>query len=372
MIVGGSTTSLISLLNEFDYTKYDVDLLLNEMGGALDDQIPPEVTVIDNAYLKINKKTISYIWSFGNAYIKSKLHKKRLVRSQLMAKALAKQQLAAKKEYDVAIAYMEFWPSEYVYQKVSAKKKLLWLHCDYKGAGLVGKYDSDMYSNVDAVVTVSEACNNNFKEIFPSAKSMLIHNILSQNTITALADLFDPDEKLYDADFVFVTVARIDFNSKGHDRGIAVFQRMKSLYPHKSFKWLILGDGVHKAELEELIKSSGLKNEIILLGEQTNPHPYVKKADIFFLPSHYEGKPMAITEAQMNGVVPFVTNYASAKGQIRHMEDGLICENNDDAIIEMMGKIFSGEIGLCLLKQEVQKKDYSNRKEIEKIYKLML
>ena len=372
MIVGGSTTSLLSLLNEIDYSQYDVDMLLYEKGGVLDEQIPQKVNILDNTYLTIKKRTTSYTLAFLQSYINSKIHRNTLIRSQLMSRALAENQPMLGKEYDVAIAYLEFWASNYVHQKVNAKRKILWLHCDYKGTGLSPKYDKCMYQNADAVITVSKACEDNFKELFPSVKSVLtIHNILSAKTVSGLANSFEPDEKLYKADFVFVTVARIDFISKGHDRGVNVFQKMKSTHPDKTFKWLIIGDGPDKAKLEELIKNAGLENEIVLLGEMTNPHPYVRKSDIFFLPSRYEGKPMAVTEAQMNGVVPFVTNYASAKGQIRHMKDGFICENSEEAMVEMMNSLFSGEVRLDLLKREVSQTDYSNREEIKRIYRLL-
>lgn len=81
--------------------------------------------------------------------------------------------------------------------------------------------------------------------------------------------------------------------------------------------------------------------------------------------------PWSVTEAQMNGVVPFVTNYASASGQIRHMEDGLVCENNDEALFAMMDRIFSGEIDLEAMKKRIAQTDYSNREEVEKVYKLL-
>lgn len=373
MIVGGSTTSLLSLLNELDYSQYDVDMLLYDKTGVLNEYIPSNVNILDNLYLKKEKKTLSYIMAFIRSYIKSKIHKNPLIRSQLMSKALAKNQPMLEKEYDVAIAYLEFWASNYVHQRVNAKRKILWLHCDYKGTGLDPKYDKYMYQNADAVITVSKACEDNFRELFPSVKSVFtIHNILSGKTISQLACSFEPNEELYKANLVFITVARIDFTSKGHDRGVAVFQKMKELYPDKTFKWLIIGDGSDRARLEEMIRSAGLENEIVLLGEITNPHPYTRKADIFFLPSRYEGKPMAVTEAQMNGLVPFVTNYASAKGQIRHMQDGLICENDDQAIVDMMSRVFAGEIDLDAMKQEVSQTDYSNRDEINKLYELMV
>lgn len=371
MIVGGSTSSLLSLLNEIDYTQYNVDLLLFEKGGVLDNQIPSKVNILDNGFLHINKKRFTYIWAFANAFIKSKINRNHFIRSQLMSKQLASSQPTLPKKYDIAIAYLEFWPSHYVNQRVNAEKKIVWLHCDYKGSGLDPRCDKQMYNNVDAVITVSKACEDNFRELFPKAKTYTIHNILSAKTILGLSNSFEADEGLYDADFNFVTVARIDFTSKGHDRAVNVFKKIKEKYPNKTFKWLIIGDGPNRAQLEDLIEKANLKNEITLLGEMVNPHPYVKKADIFLLPSRYEGKPMAVTEAQMNGVVPFVTDYASAKGQIRNMQDGLICENNDDAIIDMMGRIFSGEINLELMKKEVLQTDYSNYDEITKINKLL-
>ncbi len=372
MIVGGSTTSLLSLLNEFDYARYNVDLLLLEKGGALDSHIPSAVRVLDNSFLRVSKKSISYVWAFAKALLVSQLKGNRLIRSQIMPPKLVEGQPKLEKSYDTAIAYLEFWPSCYVHRNVSAKKKLLWLHCDYKGAGLEPAYDKAMYEKAYAVVTVSEACQKNLEALFPTLRNVVcIHNILSAKTIRSLAETPVGILKAPKADIAFVTVARIDFQSKGHDRGVAVFEKMKAQCPDKSFRWLIIGDGPNRGELEKQIADAGLQNEIILLGECTNPHPYVRQADIFFLPSRYEGKPMAVTEAQMNGVVPFVTNYASAHGQIRHMHDGLICENSDDALFDMMSRIFSGEINIGALKENVQQNDYSNHEEMEHIYNLI-
>ena len=373
MIVGGSTTSLLSLLNELDYSQYDVDLLLLEKGGVLDRQIPSAVNVIDNFYLKINKKTLSYAFAFGKAYLKSMIKKNPLIRSQIMSREMTKKQPILEKQYDVAIAYLEFWPSSYVHANVRATKKILWLHVDYLGAKLDMKYDKKMYMDADAVVVVSKECEQNLRKLLPAKGDIhTIYNILSAKTISGLAQDYSPEEGYCNSAMTFVTVARIVFNHKGHDRGVHAFQKMKERYPDKTFKWLIIGDGPDKAKLEELISEAGLENEIILLGEMTNPHPYVRKSDIFFLPSRYEGKPMSVTEAQMNGIVPFVTDYASAKGQISHMKDGLICENNDQAIIDMMSRVFAGEIDLDSLKKNVSKTDYSNREEIEKLYELMV
>ena len=49
MVVGGSTTSLLSLLNGIDYSKYRVDLLLYDNGGDLQSFINPNVNVLPQA-----------------------------------------------------------------------------------------------------------------------------------------------------------------------------------------------------------------------------------------------------------------------------------------------------------------------------------
>lgn len=41
MVIGGSTTSLLSLLRAFDFSRYEVDLLLFSHQGELQHMIPP-------------------------------------------------------------------------------------------------------------------------------------------------------------------------------------------------------------------------------------------------------------------------------------------------------------------------------------------
>ena len=51
MMIGGSTTSLLSLLNEMDYNKYDVDLICLDNKGALYDMIPK---MVSNLYVALD------------------------------------------------------------------------------------------------------------------------------------------------------------------------------------------------------------------------------------------------------------------------------------------------------------------------------
>ena len=50
MSVGGSATSLLSILGSLDYSKYQVDLSLAFSGGELEGNIPQNVNLLEPAY----------------------------------------------------------------------------------------------------------------------------------------------------------------------------------------------------------------------------------------------------------------------------------------------------------------------------------
>jgi glycosyltransferase involved in cell wall biosynthesis len=53
-----------------------------------------------------------------------------------------------------------------------------------------------------------------------------------------------------------------------------------------------------------------------------------KNTDIFLLPSHFEGLPMALLEGMSFGQVPMVTQVGSMKYVVQHNENGVILEND--------------------------------------------
>ena len=80
---------------------------------------------------------------------------------------------------------------------------------------------------------------------------------------------------------------------------------------------------------------------------------------------------MAVTEAQMLGLVPMVSNYSSAKSQVRHQVDGIIMENNDQAPYEALRDLLDGKYDLPAMKTQVKKTDYSNLEEMQRFYQLI-
>lgn len=381
--IGGSTTSLLSLLNEIDYGKYRVDLLLRGP-GEYDDYIPSQVKVLP--YL-INPATsskltlykffsLTSIYHFIIALFYDKVLKRFNVRSQIMSMDSLRFCRTVDNEYDVAISYIENLPMYYTLSKINAKKHITWIHLDYIGAKLNPKIDRFFLEKADSIVLVSKICKKNFDAIFPefSSRSIVIENLLSQKYIVnrSLEKIEYDLPHVAEKHIRFISVCRIFFQHKGLDRGIYALSRLKNegcLRP--DFVWYIVGAGEDYHKLETMVRDEGLSDVVYLCGAYKNPLPLLKQCDVFFLPSRYEGKPMAVTEAQMLGLLPVVTEYASAHEQAKQYENGIILSNNDIAVYEFLKRIMIDDSIIWELKGKVRYTDYSNIQEYKKVEELI-
>jgi len=80
---------------------------------------------------------------------------------------------------------------------------------------------------------------------------------------------------------------------KGFDMLIQAFDKLEE----NEWKLIILGEGPHREELQNLIDELGLKEKVSLLGMTKNVEKYYKKASIFVLSSRTEGFPGVLCEA---------------------------------------------------------------------------
>lgn len=376
MMLGGSTTSLLSLLEKFDYDKYEVDLLLYRNEGPYINYIPPNVNLLSQACIVNNRvKQILKTCANGSlprAYFHGIKYRKK-IKPMIQSMAYAQLSFCRKldKQYDVAIGFMELWSDVYVNECVNAKKKISWVHVDFEKAHFISDIDRKMFAKSDHIVNVSTECMENFISSFPELedKCCCIENILTKQFIHQRASNAQSIELDLDKDSLnLLSVCRLAIDHKGLDRGVNVIKRLKE--EGNPVKWYIAGDGADKQKLVELIRENGLEEDIILIGMLECPYPIFEKFDLFFLPSRFEGKPMAVTEAFMLGLPPIVANYASAKEQIRHGVDGIIADNSEEGIYEALKKICLDREILKQLKINVDTSDYDNLDQIDKIYNL--
>lgn len=118
--------------------------------------------------------------------------------------------------------------------------------------------------------------------------------------------------------FTFVTVGRLE-KQKNHKSLIEAFSKLSET---NSQLWIV-GDGILRSELTDIIKEKGLESRVILLGIRKDVHKLLNDADCFVLSSLWEGMPMALLEAGMSGI-PIITTNVGAIPEVMNSGYGYI------------------------------------------------
>ena len=106
---------------------------------------------------------------------------------------------------------------------------------------------------------------------------------------------------------------------KGFDLAIKAFAQIAQKYP--DWTLTILGEGEMRSELEKLCMELDLEDRVFMPGIVKNVDAHLRKADIFILPSRFEGFPITLCEAMACGVPVIASNCLSGPREIIH--DGI-------------------------------------------------
>lgn len=96
-----------------------------------------------------------------------------------------------------------------------------------------------------------------------------------------------------------VAVGRLDV-IKGFDRLIQAFDRVIVRWPGATLR--IVGEGYDRPRLERIIAETRVSNSVKLAGHSDDVSGELRKADLFVLPSLYEGMPNTLVEALDQGM----------------------------------------------------------------------
>ena len=189
------------------------------------------------------------------------------------------------------------------------------------------------YQSADAIVVQVKE----FKRFFPERirqKIHLISNPIVSSEHYALSSVNnDPKNS------IIISVGKLQ-KQKGFDILIRAFSKLHQKYPQWTI--IILGEGKSRPGLENLRKSFGLESKILLPGKVSTPIPYLEQADIFILPSRYEGFSNALCEAMACGKAVIATDCPGNRAIIRDGTDGLLVpRENVSALAEAMELLMS-------------------------------
>lgn len=383
MEVGGVERSLISMLNNFDYDNYDVDLMLYSHTGEFMELLPKKPNLLEESKkYKTFRLSIGQTIKRGNfaigigrlaARYKAKVMAKHknieepgCIQMQYMWKYTLPFLPKLEKLYDVAISYL--WPHYFIADKVNAKTKIAWIHTDYSTIHTDVNIDLKMWDKFDYIVSISQDVTNAFLSKYPSLRSkiILVENITSPEFIRDMAK-YKQNEIIKEGDlFNIVSVGRYCYQ-KAFDNAIKALRILHDR-GYTNIKWYIVGYGEDEDLYKRLIKENKLEDSFILLGKKTNPYPYMKDCDLYVQPSRYEGKAVTVSEAQILGKPVVITNYTTSKSQIKHGIDGYICDLDANGIASGIEEVYHNEKLRKLISDNCKNTDYSNSSELKKLY----
>lgn len=377
--IGGAEKSLVTLLSQLDYSKYDVDLFLFHQKGEFMGLIPNEVNLLSipedfNCFILNPKEALKElikrrkfklfiykIIQIVNLAFNKFIFNKEYIGWNFIKKSIKK----LEKEYDVAIGFLEKKSIYFTVDKVKAKKKMGWIHIDYSKIEHNHNLDNIYFESLNNIITVSQHCKEVLVSEFPQYedKIEIIQNIISPRLIDHMSNIEVKDIDFSDKDVTICTVCRLTVQ-KGIDVAIDCCEKLfkKGL----KFKWIVVGDGSERENLQKMIDKKGLKEVFILIGSRSNPYPYMKMCDIYVQPSRWEGFGITVAEAKALNKPIVVSNIPEFVEQIENNKTGLIYDNLDN-MVNNIEKLLISVYRRKLMVDELRKLNMNNYSEINKL-----
>lgn len=375
MVSGGVEKALATWTNLLK-DENEVDLFLFNDSGTMKDAIDRDkVNVFEGCKLfkKISqpKQTVAAQSETKRGSFKQILRKilialgaRKLYRPLAMLS-----QKKIKKQYDVAISYqaLDYYSCAVVLKKVKAKKKIAFFHCDFS----MFKLDKSHLKNIlkyDKVVCVSKNCAEMCVKCYPQLKNKVeyLYNPIDCNEIWAKSKE-NLELKKVKGKVNIVTVARLS-EEKGFLRALGVFKNLIER-GNDNFCWHIVGDGAERAAIESYIKENEMQNFVVLYGNQKDPYPFIKQADLFFLGSYHESFGIVFVESMLLSIPVLTTNVISSEELVGN--NGFICGNNEADMFKALKDLLHNPIKIQEKRELLKDYKYDNEKIKEKFEQII-
>ena len=365
MLDGGAEKVLIDILNHFDYSKYNVTLLLECKNGPYVNDISKHVKLI-----YIHNKSI---WLERLVRFLILLHCRWIV--DWVFYRLPLLWYLRGMHYDTIISFMEGMAVKmHSYLFAKADRNISWVHIDLKKKHWSLEFfnsvdeEYETYKRMNKIVFVSNDAKNRFKEIFDISDEKLevLYNIIDSNNIVKSADLREIKKRR----FTICMLGRLN-DQKRYDKAIEVAYRLKKEGYDLDF-W-ILGAGELEKELKQKVYDFGLTDSFLFLGFVKPPYSYLKYADMLLICSDSEGFSLVICEAFCLGKPVVSTKTAGPTELIQMSEAGVLVDSDIDSIFEGVKRMIDDK-GLrhaCAEKALMFSKSFDVQNTMKKLYQLL-
>lgn len=167
--------------------------------------------------------------------------------------------------------------------------------------GLFCLFDKWMYNHYHKTICISEIAEQSLKSYLGKGLEASICTINNGVDVDSI-HYAEPLSELKSNRFASVMVAGFR-EAKDQDTII----RAMELLPKDQYELWLVGDGVRRPELVNLIKEEELEDQVKLLGLRTDVPHILKTADVVIMSSHWEGLSLSNIEGMAAGK-PFIAS----------------------------------------------------------------
>lgn len=375
MLGNGISYSLINLLSQFDYDKYDVSVAVAKPANNTEKQLIAKLDSRARVLLRVSTFNFSF-WDSIRSKIVCAYGRTGIWKYFFPQRAYSEEvrRCFGNADFDAAIDFDGYNPTfAQLVLSIPGAVHSIWQHNDMKAEQEL-KYDYlralfTLYPCFDRIVgcgkTVMEVNREKLATQETYAKFHYAKNLLDGSRVLSLSDedhtitfhqkpyvAYEADDYRYlliplnpmdgmEGEPVrFITIGRMS-PEKNQEALIEAFSRF--VEEGNNAMLYILGDGKLKGQLQQQVRSCGMENRIILPGFVENPYEMMKKCDCFILPSLHEGQPVVILEARVLKKPIIVSDFSSVVDSLR--PDGQYLIHKDvDSILDGLRAFVRGDV----------------------------
>lgn len=198
----------------------------------------------------------------------------------------------------------------FLHAKLTEPKQRTWMKLDKLTSSLVSRY-----------IAVSAPVFDWFKEHgFPNNKLVLINNGIEVERFSQAEPIERKSLGIPKNALLFINVAKFRLQ-KGHIYLVKAFAKLRASNPHVQL--LLLGTGDLLQEIRIEVKALRIQDSVHFLGDRNDIPSLLKTADVFVLPSLYEGMSIAILEAMAAGI-PIIASDIEENRELLNEQSALL------------------------------------------------
>jgi glycosyltransferase involved in cell wall biosynthesis len=180
-------------------------------------------------------------------------------------------------------------------------------------------------------ISVSPSNQKAGQQLIPGFKSRIIHYGVDQNRFNRSASYPDvrTELKIPEGKELLLFIARFTH----HKQPLALLKayiELTKVNPH--IHLLMVGDGDQRAEAEMMVAKARIQDRITFEKFRLDVPAVLNAADIFILPSLWEGLPIGLLEAMTMGKAIIASNVDGTCDVIEHQKNGILV--NTDSLVQ--------------------------------------